>query len=163
MRMITYWARIKCRWVKVTTDIGTWAALPHVQLGAACTLAGAAVITGGVALGSAIWPAYNAPQGPAGVVQGSAGHTRRPIVFAGPHEPPASTTPTPTPTPTPGVWVPPRGIARTATPPPSVIAEPPEWALWLPLVGGFIGLYWLHRNGRSKQSHNVHYGKKGRK
>lgn len=45
--MITYWRRIKCVWVKVTTTVAEWASLPHVQLGAAgCSLVGVGVIVG---------------------------------------------------------------------------------------------------------------------
>lgn len=36
MKMITYWRRIRCRWVRVTTDLATWRRLPHVTIGAGC-------------------------------------------------------------------------------------------------------------------------------
>lgn len=37
--MITYFARIGCHWIRVTTDIATWAHLPHVVLGIGCAVA----------------------------------------------------------------------------------------------------------------------------
>lgn len=108
MKTITYFIldRVRCRWVKVTTDIGTWAALPHVQLGVACTVAGAAVITGGIALSPLLWPT----QGPEVLF---APPTTRQVQPPAPiYTPAGSRTPVcikacgspPVPTPEPGTW-----------------------------------------------------------
>ena len=38
--MITYWLRVHCHWIMVTTSVAVWAATPHAAYDVACNAAG---------------------------------------------------------------------------------------------------------------------------
>jgi hypothetical protein len=148
--MKTYYIldRVRCRWVQVTTDLATWAKLPHVKAGV-CTLGGAAIIGGGIALlppgprHDPITPAIDEP-GPA-ITPGSPLGGVYPAIYspewdtwgrlpASPHEDHEH-----------------HHRHDENNPPVNDIDEPPSWVVLIPAVMGLIVLLWQEKRNRASK------------